>query len=317
MCYPTALAPQTHSVPQLHEHLFPWGAPSPTRLWGRREQSALRQATLQQAHPSPALHGIAVLPRPPLSILSCRFPQQLLQARGSVSHLCSLFYSFSCCQGPSVPDLLLHTPLLQHAWPLSLSFCLPGSLFLRPALVAALVFPAGAPVPRSHSACRGRGSAQDVAWVWGHGTALGTGRQVSCEARGAEAVFCRLCPVSRHPLLPSCSGWVPGCGAVWAPSLRVQDPRVMGRQHWVSWLRSLEMHPGGPGERGALAVQDGIRSLAAQGHQTWPAGIQDLAVPVPHLGLGTPSPAGACILGASLGKDWQGAGAAGCGASLG
>lgn len=58
---------------------------------------------------------------------------------------------------------------------------------------------------------------------------------------------CRLCPVSQHPLLLSCSGWVPALGAVWAPSLRVQDPEVTGWQWWLSWLRSQEMHLGGQG----------------------------------------------------------------------
>lgn len=71
-------------------------------------------------------------------------------------------------------------------------------------------------------------------------------------------------------------------------------------------LALLAMLPGdaprGPGGCGALAIQ---------GHRMWFAGMQDLVIPVPHLGLGTPSPVSACILGASLGKGWQGAGVAG------
>lgn len=53
----------------------------------------------------------------------------------------------------------------------------------------------------------------------------------------------QLCPVSR--LLPPCSGWVLGHGVVWAPSLLVQDPEVMGQQCWLSWLCSQ-----GQGTRG-------------------------------------------------------------------
>lgn len=47
-----------------------------------------------------------------------------------------------------------------------------------------------------------------------------------------------------------------------------------------------------------------MRSLAAQGHWVWPAGMQDPAISAPHLGLGTPPPAGACI----LGRPWERAG---------
>ena len=71
------------------------------------------------------------MPQPPPSTPSFCFPQQLLQARGSVSCLGSLLASFSACWGPSVPDLLLHAALLGHTWPLPRSFPLPGSLFLR------------------------------------------------------------------------------------------------------------------------------------------------------------------------------------------
>lgn len=190
-----------------------------------------------------SLHGSAVLPQPALSNPSCRFPPQLPWARGSVSHLRSLFSSFSCLPGPSVPGPRPHTALVQHAWPLHLSFSRPGSLFPRPALVAALVLPAGAPV-HPHQVPAEDGALLRPWLGWGDVAQLWAwGQPVSCKARGPGAMSCQLCPVSR--LLPPCSGWVLGHGVVWAPSLLVQDPEVMGQQCWLSWLCSQ-----GQGTRG-------------------------------------------------------------------